>query len=102
MALFKFFCDESYDSDPHQDSERILHAAKEPYVPRTYVVGGFFSNEIVWGRSKDRGTGKISASEFRAFTLRISMPETMSMKDGARTAKSDMRSTCSASSNGKV
>ena len=52
MALFKFFCDESYDSDPHQDSERILHAAKEPYVPRTYVVGGFFSNEIVWGKIK--------------------------------------------------
>ncbi len=72
MALFRLYCDESCDSDPHQDSERILHAAKEPYIPRTYVVGGFFSNEIVWGkvkRSWDWKNKRIGVSRFHASHL---------------------------------
>jgi hypothetical protein len=72
MALFTFHCDESYDSDPHQDSERVLNAAKNPYIPKTYVVGGFFSNEIVWGkvkRSWDWKNKRVGVSRFHASDL---------------------------------
>jgi hypothetical protein len=72
MALFTFNCDESYDSDPHQDSERVLGAAKNPYIPRTYVVGGFFSNEIVWSkvkRSWDWKNKRVGVSRFHASHL---------------------------------
>lgn len=51
MALLKFFCDESYDSDPNKG---IKNAARKvngtSHVPRTYVVAGFLANDIVWGR----------------------------------------------------
>lgn len=52
LAIFRFFCDESYDSDPKTGTGMVFHeeGSKPQYVPRIYVVGGFFSNEIVWGR----------------------------------------------------
>lgn len=57
MSIFKFFCDESYDSDPlkgggqmHQDAT----AGKPRYIPRTFVVGGFFSGDEVWGKIEDQ------------------------------------------------
>jgi len=72
MALFKFYCDESYDSDPHQDSDRVLSAAKNPYIPKTYVVGGFFTDEIAWGkieRSWDWKNARVGVSRFHASYL---------------------------------
>lgn len=50
MAIFKFFCDESYDSDPSKGTGMMFYRpdSKPVYIPRTYVVGGFFSNEIIW------------------------------------------------------
>jgi hypothetical protein len=48
MALLKFFCDESYDSDPNKG---IKNAARKvngtSHVPRTYVVAGFLASDIV-------------------------------------------------------
>ena len=72
MALFRFYCDESYDSDPHQDKERVLSAAKNPYIPKTFIVGGFFSDEIVWKRIKrswDLKNRRAGVSRFHATYL---------------------------------
>jgi hypothetical protein len=72
MALFTFNCDESYDSDPHQDSERVLDAANNPYIPKTYVVGGFFADEIAWSKIKRSWDGKnrrVGVSHFHASPL---------------------------------
>ena len=72
MALFRFYCDESYDSDPHQDKERVLSAEKNPYVPKTFIVGGFFSDEIVWKRIKrswDLKNRRVAVSRFHATYL---------------------------------
>jgi len=50
MALLKFFCDESYDSDPNKGTKSGITTSKVPlHVPRTYVVGGFLANDIIWG-----------------------------------------------------
>jgi len=72
MALFTFYCDESYDSDPHQENDRILDKTKNPHVSKTYVVGGFFSNEIVWGkieRSWDWKNKRVGIQRFHASHL---------------------------------
>jgi hypothetical protein len=42
-VLFKFACDESYDS-PRQP----------PFDPKTYVVAGFFSEERIWEKVERR------------------------------------------------
>ncbi len=72
MALFTFHCDESYDSDPHQDSEHVLKTAKNPYIPKTFVVGGFFTDEIAWRRIKrswDAKNRRVGVSRFHASNL---------------------------------
>ncbi|HEY2380290.1 MAG TPA: DUF3800 domain-containing protein [Terriglobia bacterium] len=52
MALFRFYCDESYDSDPALDPANIGLAfhqlGSKPHVPRAYVVGGVFAGESAW------------------------------------------------------
>jgi hypothetical protein len=58
MALFRFYCDESYDSDPHQDASRILSKARKPHVPQTYVVGGFFSHGDMWDKVEQQWNAK--------------------------------------------
>jgi hypothetical protein len=50
LAILKFFCDESFDSDPHQDQDAVLRHSKKPYTPRTYVVAGFISDERSWSK----------------------------------------------------
>ncbi|MFI5095191.1 MAG: hypothetical protein ACHQIK_17280 [Candidatus Acidiferrales bacterium] len=50
MALLRFFCDESYDSDPNKGHRNVRSKAKTVYVPKTYVVAGFLANEFVWGK----------------------------------------------------
>jgi hypothetical protein len=57
VALFRFFCDESYDSDPRKGTGTIFYepgSGKPTHVPQTYVVAGFFSNEIRWGDIEKR------------------------------------------------
>jgi len=50
MALLKFFCDESYDSDPNKGVRNPVKTSKAPlHVPRTFVVGGFLANDKIWG-----------------------------------------------------
>jgi hypothetical protein len=45
MALFKFYCDESYDS-PNEKRK----SGDPPYQPRSYVAAGFFGSELVWSK----------------------------------------------------
>jgi hypothetical protein len=59
VAIFRFFCDESYDSDPKTGTGMMFDqddpkAKKAKYVPSTYVVGGFFSNEYTWADVEKR------------------------------------------------
>jgi hypothetical protein len=51
IVLFKFHCDESYDS---QRSE-----------PRTYVVAGFFGDDITWGNVESRWNAINNDEHFR-------------------------------------
>jgi hypothetical protein len=48
VAILRFFCDESYDSDPKAGTGMMFHSPGEKpvYVPKTYVVGGIITNEI--------------------------------------------------------
>jgi hypothetical protein len=51
VAVFRFFCDESYDSDPKTGTGMPFYTpgiAKPSYVPRIFVVAGFFCNELQW------------------------------------------------------
>lgn len=50
MALLKFFCDESYDSDPNKGTAPPPKKSKsaEVHVPKVFVVGGFLANAAVW------------------------------------------------------
>ena len=57
MTIFRFFCDESYDSDPKKGTGMMFYepgANKPVHVPQTYVVGGFFSNDITWTEVEER------------------------------------------------
>jgi hypothetical protein len=47
LALYKFFCDESYDSDPKQDPLYVYDLGSQ-FVPRSYVVAGFFAADLIW------------------------------------------------------
>jgi hypothetical protein len=62
MALLKFFCDESYDSDPNKGVVNVSQKAKTIHVPRTYVVAGFLANEFVWD-----GVEKLWIKQNKAF-----------------------------------
>ncbi len=50
MATYWFVCDESYDSDPKTGTGMVFYRESDhpEYVPRTYVVGGFFAGEQTW------------------------------------------------------
>ena len=57
MAVFRFFCDESYDSDPQKGSGMMFYdpnSKASTYIPKTFIVGGFFSNERNWGDIETR------------------------------------------------
>jgi hypothetical protein len=54
LALLTFYCDESYDSDPHQDQQWILDKTKLAYVPKTFVACGFIAHANTWGRIERR------------------------------------------------
>lgn len=56
VAVFRFFCDESYDSDPKKGTGMLFYEQPERplYIPRTYVVGGFFSDELTWAEVEKR------------------------------------------------
>lgn len=56
MAIFKFFCDESYDSDPKTGTGMVFYenVQRPLYIPRIYVVGGFFSDEYTWAEIERR------------------------------------------------
>ena len=65
--------DESYDSDPNQGGV-VFHTMGDQYVPKAYVVGGFFSDEITWGEiegnwlteNKRAGVQRYHASQLNA------------------------------------
>lgn len=71
MALFKFYCDESYDS-PNQKR----NPGDPPYQPKSYVVAGFFGSEPVWNkverewvrRNKLEGVARFHAAHLNAAT----------------------------------
>jgi hypothetical protein len=50
VALFRFFCDESYDSDPKTGRGMVFFrpGGQSIYIPQTYVGGGFFAHEYTW------------------------------------------------------
>ena len=51
VAILRFFADESYDSDPQSKTGMSFYDAdrkQSVHVPRTYVVGGFISDETIW------------------------------------------------------
>lgn len=45
--LFKFFCDESYDSPVNNQKRK---PGDPPFEPRSYVVGGMFGDQDSWGK----------------------------------------------------
>jgi len=51
ILVLKFYCDESFDSDPKRDPTGIIDGK---YVPRTFVVGGFLAEERIWTRLERR------------------------------------------------
>jgi hypothetical protein len=53
LALLKFYCDESYDSDPSQ-SGMAFYDVDGQHVPKAYVVGGFIANERIWENIGER------------------------------------------------
>ncbi len=71
MALFKFYCDESYDS-PNQKRK----AGDPPYHPRSYVAAGFLGSEPVWSkverewdrRNRLEGVARFHAAHLNAAT----------------------------------
>lgn len=69
MALLKFFCDESYDSDPNKGKVGVARKSNKTHVPRVYVVGGFLANEVVWNRIEGPWRAKnkeVGVSRFHA------------------------------------
>ena len=72
MAIFRFFCDEGYDSDPHQDSSRILSGDTSAHTPKVYVVAGFISDERCWAKiakAWDEKNQRIGVRRFHASHL---------------------------------
>lgn len=71
MALFKFYCDESYDS-PNEKRKQ----GDPPYQPRSHVAAGFFASEPVWSkverewdrRNKLEGVSRFHAAHLNAGT----------------------------------
>jgi len=53
LAIYRFFCDESYDSDPNA-ANTITAATAGPHIPASYVVAGFFAEEAVWAEIEQR------------------------------------------------
>lgn len=56
VAVFKFRCDESFDSDPNQDKHSSKQSGNDRYVPRAYVVCGFFGPGDLWEKVERRWT----------------------------------------------
>ena len=54
LAIYRFFCDESYDSDPNGPEAVPVVPPGSPYVPATYVVAGFFAEEATWAEIERR------------------------------------------------
>jgi hypothetical protein len=54
-VLFRFVCDESYDS-PKGNARRPK--GSPPFQPNTYVVAGFFANDKTWGKIEKQWDGK--------------------------------------------
>jgi hypothetical protein len=50
LAKFQFVCDESYDSDPQKGGGSFFTTPSggSVYVPRTYLLAGFFAHELTW------------------------------------------------------
>jgi hypothetical protein len=71
MALFKFYCDESYDS-PNQKRQ----PGDPPYQPKNHVAAGFFGSEPVWSkverewsrRNELEGVARFHAAHLNAAT----------------------------------
>jgi len=54
MGLLKFYCDESYDSQPTKQEMVFYPERGRDYKPKAYVVGGFLANELIWGEIEKR------------------------------------------------
>jgi hypothetical protein len=71
MALFKFYCDESYDSPNQKRKPGDL-----PYQAKNYVAAGFFGGEPVWNkverewsrRNELEGVARFHAAHLNAAT----------------------------------
>ncbi len=87
MALFKFYCDESYDSDPHQDESRLFDPTAKPHVPQTFAVAGFIAPENVWERVERRWNNAnrfFKVSRFHAANVNARDGEYEGWKKGKR------------------
>jgi hypothetical protein len=49
LAIYRFFCDESYDADPNAPTA-IPSGKSGAHIPATFVVSGFLANEDIWER----------------------------------------------------
>jgi len=48
LAIYRFFCDESYDANPNAPNAVPMADPNAAYVPATYIVAGFFAEEATW------------------------------------------------------
>jgi hypothetical protein len=48
LAVWRFFCDESYDGDPNAPTAAPGGERGRVYTPATFVVAGFLANEDTW------------------------------------------------------
>jgi hypothetical protein len=68
--LFRFYCDESYDGCPPGKARR--DRATPPFEPITYVVAGFFADQITWNDVESRWievNDRVHVSRFHAAHL---------------------------------
>jgi len=64
IVIFRFVCDESYDSP---SGNVPLPKGSPPFEPRTYVVAGFLADEKTWERVERRWSNKNKRTKVRRF-----------------------------------
>src|SRR5271170_463193 len=56
LAIYRFYCDESYDGNPNAPNAVPMADRNAAYVPATYIVAGFFAEEATWTEIERRFT----------------------------------------------
>src|SRR5258708_4517458 len=70
LMIYRFFCDESYDSDPN--AEAAPQASCGPHIPASYVVAGFLAEENIWSeieRRWDEENQRVGVKRYHASDL---------------------------------